>query len=51
MMKHLLNYLSQKQQRSDTQLIQFALNQINIIHLITKIMTYEELGDKIRKIR
>ena len=50
-MKHLLSFLSQKQQRSNIQLIQVALDQMNIIHLTTKLMTYEELGDKIRKLR
>ena len=50
-MKHLVNSLSQKQQRSDTHFIQNVLNQMNIIHSITKSIAYEELGDKIRKLR
>ena len=51
MMKHLRNCLSQKQQRSNIQLIQATLNQMNIIHLIPKLTTHEELGDRIREFR
>ena len=50
-MKHLLDSLNQQQQRSDIQLIQVALNQMNLIHLIPKLITHVVLGDKIRKLR
>ena len=49
-MKHLLDSLNQQQQRSDIQLIQAALNQMNLIHLIPKLITHEELGDRTREL-